>query len=108
MLEGYRKGYAVMTPDFEGIGFEHESLEKCKEYCYNGDVIVEAIPKKYGINIEIKWYRPYKWVELRIRRREFNVLWLHVRWWHVYRHKYGREVLYTGGKYGSRKGGFID
>ena len=41
MLESHKKGYAVMSPDLTAIAFEDESLENCKRYCFNGDVIVE-------------------------------------------------------------------
>ena len=55
MLEGYRKGYAVMTPDFEGIGFEDESLEKCKEYVRMRNPKAQVIPicAKTGEGVDV-------------------------------------------------------
>lgn len=51
MLDSRRKGYAVMNAVLTGIGFVDESFDNCKRYCFNGDVIVDAIPKKCGFSV---------------------------------------------------------
>jgi len=56
MLNSKDFGYAVMSPDMKGISFESIDLETCKEYCRNGQVIVEQIPAVNGFSISISWH----------------------------------------------------
>lgn len=60
MLPSYRPGFAVMSRDLTAYSFEDESLESCKRYCFNDDVIVEMIPYVNGFSVTFrKW--PYRW-----------------------------------------------
>jgi hypothetical protein len=91
MLDSYRKGFAVMSEDLQGISFEDESLESCKRYCRKGYVIAERIPYTSGFQIRLywaKWWKPIKMLGYYPR----NLLWLH---WSVSKikfHKTGKIV----------------
>jgi hypothetical protein len=56
MLNPQDFGYAVMSKDLQGIGFDGNSLENCKRYCRNDDVIVERIPVVNGFSFKIAFY----------------------------------------------------
>ena len=55
MLRNYERGYAVMTKELDAFSFESDSIESCKRYCFNGDVIVERIPYVNGFNVRVRW-----------------------------------------------------
>ena len=93
MLENYRKGYAVMNPELTGISFTDESFERCKRYCFNGDVIVDAIPKKCGFSFTISYHKKNKWFEWSKYDKVFFKYRLYFEW--VWCHSYGKEILYT-------------
>lgn len=91
MLDSNRKGYATMSKDLKGLSLEDESLDTCKRYCRNGDVIAERIPYHYGYSIRITWHKPYKLLSL--KKWDKNILWLH---WSVrkeFTHKTGKIVF---------------
>ena len=92
MLERNRRGYAVMTKELDAYSFDDESLEKCKRYCYNGDVVVEQIPYVYGLSIRIRFYKPYRWIRYDRFCSQFNIGWLHIQWIKEYSHKCGKVV----------------
>ena len=92
MLDSRLKGYAVMSPDLKGISFDNESFETCKRYCFNGDVIVEAIPYKCGIMVRLRFHRHNPW--FRFNRYEKVFLKTRILFDYEYSHKYGK-VLYT-------------
>lgn len=93
MLEGSRRGYAVMDKQLTGYSLFNESLETCKRYCHNGDVIVEQIPYVYGIMIRIRFYKPWKWLRYDRYAHLFNIGWLHIQWKKEYTHKKG-DIVY--------------
>ena len=93
MLEGNRKGYAVMNKELTAYSFESEDLNCCKRYCHKGYVVVEKIPYVYGINIRIRFYKPWKWIHYDKYCSQFNVGWLHVQWYKEYDHKNGKVVF---------------
>jgi len=94
MLDSHRKGFAVMNKDLTAYSFEDESLECCKKYCRNNDVIAEQIPYKIGYSIRIvchKFWKPFYFkYDLK------NILWLH---WNIrkeFSHKTGKIVYRSG------------
>lgn len=92
MLEGYLRGYAVMNKELTAYKFSDESLDKCKRYCRDGDVIVEQIPSVYGIQIRIRFYKPRKWIYYDKYLRELNIGRLHIQVVNEYCHKNGKVV----------------
>jgi len=95
MLLSYRRGYAVMNKTLDAYAFEDESLECCKRYCRNGDVIVEMIPVVCGFNLRIfrlKDYRPRTLIEYRDFANLLRIWKLHIQWGKEYRHRHGRIV----------------
>jgi len=70
---------------------EDESLETCKRYCRNGDVIAERIPYHYGYSIRITWYKPYKLFQF--TRWNKNIFWLHWSIQKQFTHKTGKVVF---------------
>lgn len=107
MLDSRISGYAVMSPGLRGVGFVSESLEACKRCCFNGDVIVNAIPRKCGVSLHIRYHRDNKWFEC----SKSGIVFLKCRFsldWE-YCHKFG-EVIHTN-PYGyseSSRRGIID
>ena len=93
MLDSRMKGYAVMTPDLTGIGFKDASIESCKRYCFNGDVIVAAVPKKCGFSVRVRWHRGNKWFEWSRYDKVFFKVRFFFDW--EYCHEYGKDILYT-------------
>lgn len=93
MLDNYRFGYAIMNKDLTGYSFKSESLEDCKRYCFNGDVIVEQIPYVYGIQIRIRFYKPWKWLYYDKYSNQVNIGRLHIQWIKEYTHKNGKVVF---------------
>lgn len=91
MLDSFRKGYAVMSPDLSGISFDDESLEVCKQYCYRDSVIVERIPYKCGITISFIWRSYYK--PFQFRYNEKNIFWIHWQIDYRFLHKTGKIVF---------------
>ena len=92
MLESYLRGYAVMNKELTAYSLCDESLETCKRYCHNGDVIVERIPYVCGIQIRIRFYKPWKWIRYYKYARQLNIGWLHIQVNNEYRHKNGKVV----------------
>ena len=93
MLDSRRKGYAVMNAELTGIGFVDESFDNCKRYCFNGDVIVDAIPKKCGFSFRVRYHKGCKWFEW----SKYDKVLFRCRFyfdWEWY-HEYGKDVLYT-------------
>ena len=93
MLRNYERGYAVMNKELDAYSFEDESLEKCKRYCRNGDVIVEQIPYVNGFQIRVRFYKPWKWIRFERYSNQFNIGYLHIQWNKEYSHKNG-EIVY--------------
>lgn len=92
MLESYQHGYAVMSEDRTGISFDDRSLETCKRYCREGDIIVKATPKVCGFSVRV-WLGGYdKPLSYSRFGRYANVFRLNVSWKKEFRHKYGEEV----------------
>lgn len=86
-------GYQVRTEDLKGIRFSNPSLEKCKEYCPKGYVIVSTYAKFFGIKFRIFWlsyYKPIRWEKY---AQVFNVFNLHIGWEKMYRDAMD-EVVY--------------
>lgn len=87
-------GYAVMSPDLSGISFEHEDFDRCKQNCFNGDVIVKTWPKKCGFNLRVRFHPEESWFKWDrygnhvLFKLRFNIS-------PEYRTIYGEEVLYT-------------
>ena len=89
MLSEHQFGYAIMSRDLQGIGGEFSDIGTCKKYCFNGDVIVERIPKVCGIQVEFNIFhfmkKPYvhrssgffaihfMWFYLKIRKTKRHV-----------------------------------
>ena len=92
MLEGRRFGYAVMNKTLTGYSLSSEDIETCKRYCHKGDVIVEQIPYVYGIQIRIRFYKPWKWIYYDRYANELNIGWMHIQWIKEYTHKKGKIV----------------
>lgn len=108
MLDSRLRGYAVMSPDLTGIGFVSESLNDCKRYCFNGDVIVDAIPKKCGVSFRVRYHKRNKWFEWSKYDKVFFKCRFYFDW--EYCHEFGREIIHTN-PYGyseSLKRGIID
>ena len=94
MLDSRERGYAVMSPDFNGIGFTSSNFEDCKRYCFNGDVIVEVTPKKCGFNIRFRYNKRFPLFEFRKYAPKIFFKCQFIFDWE-YTHKYGTKVLYT-------------
>lgn len=92
MLRNYERGYAVMTKELDAFSFESDSIERCKRYCFNGDVIVERIPYVNGFNVRVRWYKPWKWVYYDKWNSQLNIGRLHIQWGKEYAHKNGKIV----------------
>lgn len=92
MLNNRDYGYAVMNKELTAYSFEDISLESCKRYCRNGDVIVEKIPYVAGFSVRVMWYKHYKPFEFK-KRYGCNILWLHINWNNEYLHKNGEIVF---------------
>jgi len=93
MLNSRDFGYAVMSKDLSGIGFESEDIETCRRYCSNDDVIAERIPKVHGFSIRIMFHGFHK--PFNFKYRYYNILWLH---WSInkeYLHKTGKIIQPT-------------
>lgn len=93
MLHNYRKGYAVMSPDFKGISFEDENFETCKRYCFNGDVIVEVKPKKCGFSFRVRYHKKNPFFKFNKFEKVFFKCRLYIEW--EWGHEYIEKVLYT-------------
>ena len=95
MLDSNSHGYAVMSKELDAYSFEHESLETCKQYCRNGDVITKQIPYKNGVSINITWRKYWNsFIYFKRRYREGNIFKLHFNWHSKYTHRTG-EIVYT-------------
>ena len=91
MIDSSRKGYAVMDPKLSGYYFEHEEFERCKNWCKNGKVIVELLPKHVGYNITFyfaKFWKPFYFKTY----SDKNILWFHWRISKRFHHKTGKIV----------------
>lgn len=92
MLRSYEKGFAVMNKELNALSFEGD-LETCKRYCRNGDVITERIPYVYGFSIRVVWHKFwFRPISFRIRYREANFFYLHIKWYKEFTHKTGKIV----------------
>ena len=93
MLSNRIKGYAVMNSKLTGISFEDESFDNCKRYCFNGDVIVAAIPKKCGFSFRVRYHKENRWFEW----SKYDKVFFKCRFYfdYEYCHEYGPKVLYT-------------
>lgn len=91
MLHSNERGYAVMNKSLDAISFDHYRLEKCKEYCGNGYVIAERIPKFYGINLRVVWHGHwYKTIKLNFW--DGNIFWINWSLAKQFTHKTGKVV----------------
>lgn len=99
MLYENMRGFATMDADLSGYYLQSESLETCKEYCRPGCVVVEMLPKKEGLRLDIRWYKPFKDQRVYFSRRlgRFDFFHLHVRWAALYGHKKGKIVYRNEG-----------
>ena len=78
-------GYQVRTEDLKGIRASNPSLERCKENCPKGYVIVSTYAKFFGIEFRIFWlpyYKPIRWEKY---AQVFNIFNLHIGWVKMYR-----------------------
>lgn len=92
-LENYRKGYAVMTADLEGIKIDGEYLDELKQWCRNDDVIAERIPYVRGYSITIKILSDFYKLFCFKKYSSFkNILWIHWKTSKEYAHKTGKIV----------------
>ena len=82
-----------MSADLKGIGLMDESLETCKRYCFNGDVIVAVSPKKCGFSFRVRYHKENKLFEISKYDKVFFKCRFYFDW--EYCHEYGTEVLYT-------------
>lgn len=80
MKKKFYSGYAVVTEDFTATSFSDYDLDTCKRYCRKGYVIIRTFKKKIGFDLRVFWRKWYRPIEFRLRWREFNILWFHVRW----------------------------
>ena len=94
MLDSRERGFAVMTPDFKGISLITKNFDDCKRYCFDGNVIVEAIPKKCGFSMRFRYHKVYPWFEIRKYSPKIFFKCKFIFDWE-YTHKYGKKVLYT-------------
>ena len=92
MLDSSRKGFAVMSPSLKSYSFEHEDFERCKEWCRNGDVIAEQIPKCHGFGIRIYFMKFHRKEPFKMKYGLNNILWLHWTTSKVFFHKTGKIV----------------
>lgn len=90
MILPHEYGYAVITPDMDGVVMTNTSKEICIDYCTSDYVIVEMIPQVCGFRITIRWHRYHELI--RFQNRNNNILWLHWTWAKEYRHKIGKVV----------------
>lgn len=90
MLDSNRKGFSVMNKELTAYSFSDESLDCCKRYCRNGDVIVERIPYKIGYSIRIVWNK--FWKPFYFKYDQKNILWLHWTIRKEFSHKIGNIV----------------
>lgn len=95
MLDCYRRGYAVMNKELNAYSLESEDLYTCKTFCREDSVVVERIPYVNGIQIRIRFYKPYRWIEYYKHNSQFNIGWLHIQWLKEYAHKNGK-IVYRG------------
>jgi len=93
MLRSYERGFAVMSKTLDSYSFEDKSLETCKKYCREDDVIVEQIPYVNGISIRITWCKYFgRPLHFHKRHREANVFKLHFNWSSETAHRIGKIV----------------
>ena len=94
-----------MNADMTGYSLTDEDFETCKRYCRPGCVVVEMIPRRDGFALDVEWYKPFKCEYLSFSKRDGRlvVLWLHVSWRPLYRHKIGRVLYRNDG--GTENGG---
>ena len=97
MLNSCMKGFAVTSKnengEITGISFSSESFEHCKEYCYNGSIIVTATPVKSGFNFRCIYHKNNSWFKW--NKYEKCIFKFHINFGWEYLHKYGKEALYT-------------
>ena len=93
MLSNNEHGYSVMNKELNAYSFEDISLETCKKYCRNGDVIAKQTPFIAGFSIRIMWHKWYKMIEFHKRYKSGNIFWVHFYWNNEYLHKTG-EIVY--------------
>ena len=93
MLRSNEFGYAIMNKELDAYSFEDISLETCKKYCRNGDVIAKQIPCIVGFSIRIMWYKWDKIIDFNRRYKSGNIFWFHFYWNKEYLHKTG-EIVY--------------
>ena len=93
MLNSNEHGFMVMNKELTSYSLSDISLETCKRYCRNGDVITKQTPYIAGCGIRFVWYKWEKYIEFKRKLRHANIFWLHI-WWHrEYLHKTG-EIVY--------------
>lgn len=92
MLRDNEHGYAVMSEDRTGIGFEDSDLRTCKRYCREGDIIVEVSPVVIGFGLRVWMSRHDRSFSFSRFGRHLNLFGLNVHWHKEYGHRYGREV----------------
>lgn len=92
MLDSNQPGYAVMSEDRTGISFEDRSLETCKKYCREEDIIVKVTPKVCGFSVRVWLGRYDKLLSYSRFWKYANVFRLNVSWRKEFQHKYGEEV----------------
>ena len=90
MLRSNERGYAVMTKTLDAYSLEDASIEVCKRYCGDDDVIAERIPYKIGYSIRITWHKFWKPFYFKYDLK--NILWLHWSITKEYSHRTGRIV----------------
>ena len=93
MLDSNRFGFAVMNKELTAISFDHWVKEKCIEYCRNGYVVAERIPKVCGFNLRITWHSKF-YKPIRFSSFGNNILWLHFSIVKVWCHKTG-QIVYS-------------
>lgn len=86
-------GYQVRTADMEGISFEDYSLEKCKEYCRKGYVVVSTYRKKFAFRVSLTFGPRYYLFHYERFGRMLDVLWLSIRWEWLWTNK-PLEIVY--------------
>lgn len=86
-------GYQVRTADMEGISFEGYSLEKCKEYCRKGYVVVSTYRKKFAFRVSLTFGPRYYLFHYERFGRMLDILWLSIRWEWLWTNK-PLEIVY--------------
>lgn len=87
-------GYAVVNKAMTGCSISDQSLETCKRYCRNGDVIIRTYRKLLGYNLNLYWMKWDKPFSFRFTWNHGNFFWLHLNWSKIYTDQWEKVVFW--------------